>query len=816
MFRSQTWFSPRVYFAALILGLAPIAGRTQAPVCQISPSSDGVQIVTGAGKVELQLIDPGILRVDAEPEGRTSPRTLVMEPALKSYARASVSLDVANQTVRISSPKLQASVSCTPKIDIAVHDGQGSPLIQQDDALGQAAGRRADFLFQRGENHYGMSGLGRRDDGEGLLRPNGAEVRAGDQGEIGGPWFFTTRFGVLIDSDGGDFDTRDGWIEFSGDSREDVEYFVIVGPPMDSISGLAMLTGRPPLPPKWTLGFLNSQWGSNEAELKQVVSSYRAKHIPIDGFILDFDWKAWGEDNYGEWRWNSTSGTGNFSPDKFPDGASGVFAKEMREQGIKLAGILKPRILLYKPGSTTQLDEAASYAEAHHLWYPGEPPLIDYFTHRSARDLDFSNSDTRAWYWKHLEPAFDAGMVGWWNDEADITNGVRGQPFYFDNFQFLNMGRMIYDGQRGHSKLRVWSLNRNGYVGAQRYGYAEWSGDIQTGFQSMQHQRMRMLATLDLGQPHWSMDSGGFFGHPTDENYARWIEFAAFVPIDRVHGELHEYRQPWIYGPVAEAAATKAIRLRYKLLPYIYSYERTDTETGIGLVRPLFWAFPDDPRVANYGAAWMFGDALLVSPVVEPGESDHKVYLPAGKWFDYFRGTQFAGGNTIDYPVDAKTWSDIPVFVREGSIVATQVPEDFVGQHPVSEVTLDVFPSQRRAQFVSYDDDGQTYGYERGDYYRQVIGATKEHDRVDVSIDKPAGSFHSSLRSYLIRIHGAAAKAVTLNGSGLSRATQQGAEPAPPENQWTTGHDRFGPVTTLRIPAAQASSIVIEGEQTAQ
>jgi alpha-glucosidase (family GH31 glycosyl hydrolase) len=252
---------------------------------------------------------------------------------------------------------------------------------------------------------------------------------------------------------------------------------------------------------------------------------------------------------------------------KFPDGASGDFAKELRSEGIKLAGILKPRILLYKKGSTSEMHEAAAYAQAHDLWYPDEPMSTDYFTGRPTRDLDFSKAETRSWYWKHLEPAFDAGMLGWWNDEADNAGVGGGRTFTFDNFQFLNMERALYDGQRGHSNLRVWSLNRNYYLGAQRYGYAEWSGDIQSGFQSMQYQRMRMLATLDAGEPHWSMDTGGFFGHPTPENYARWIEFATFVPIDRVHGDKGEKRQPWVYGPVAEAAATKAIRLRYELLP---------------------------------------------------------------------------------------------------------------------------------------------------------------------------------------------------------------------------------------------------------
>ncbi len=145
-----------------------------------------------------------------------------------------------------------------------------------------------------------MSGLDRLDNRGGLWRNNGAEVRAGSQGEGGAPFFFTTACGVLVDSDGGTVFTRDGMADFTGISRPDAEYFVVVGRPMEVMAGMSWLSGRPPLPPKWTLGFLNSQWGADEKELRGIIAQYRAQRIPIDAFILDYDWKAWGEDNYGE------------------------------------------------------------------------------------------------------------------------------------------------------------------------------------------------------------------------------------------------------------------------------------------------------------------------------------------------------------------------------------------------------------------------------------------------------------------------------------------------------------------------------------
>ena len=781
-----------------VLGALRLAAVAPSNDCHLEERPGKILVATtAAGTVELELLRTSILRVDVRLAGKSSPRTLVLDPALAGATNINATLSRAEDFAQLSASGIRAVVHCGPPLRIEVFNEAEEKLVEQVDLFGQAGWHSVNLFHRAGENLYGMSGLSMHENGGGLLRNNGAAIAAGVQGESGAPWFFTTRFGVLFDSDGGGFDTRDDEVRFWGDSRDDMEYFVMAGRPFQVIHALADLTGHSPMPPKWTLGFMNSQWGSDESEVKNIIATYRQKHIPIDVFIMDYDWKAWGEDNYGEWRWNSTSSTESAAPNKFPDGASGLFGKQMLEQGIHLGGILKPRVLLYKKGSTTDMHEAAAYAQTHGFWYPEDHPGNDLFVPQPARNIDFSNAAARAWFWQHLEPAFNTGIVAWWNDEADYAN----------NFQFFNMGRSLYEGQRGYSNLREWSINRNYYLGAQRYGYAEWSGDIQTGFGSMAHQRARMLATLNTGEPHWSMDAGGFFGHPSPENYTRWIEFAAFVPIDRVHGDNNEKRQPWVYGPTAEAAAAAALRLRYELLPYLYSYERSATETGVGIVRPLLWAYSDDSRVADDTDAWMFGDAFLVSPVVQQGESGHSVYLPAGTWYDYFRGTKIEGGKTIRYSVDPQTWKDIPLFVRQGSIIASQPVQDYIGQKPAAEVTLDIFAGPRQAAFIYYDDDGNTYAYEKGAYYRQPITAVDAAGGAHIQIEAPQGSYRPALRTYVVRVHGIRASAVTVNGSSLP-AVQQLPDVGE-STAFAASNDRFGAVTTLRIPASQASKITL-------
>ena len=791
-----------LFVCALLLGVCSPSGAQQASGVRFSELPDGVEVAVGSSLLDVQILENGVAAVHVRPDGKQTPRTLVIAPHPPLRAAAAVTRTERHGVYSLSASGISVQIDEIKPFRIAFLGPAGQHLLTSLDPFAQARASGVTMQHAAGDVLYGIHGLGREDTRIGLTRNDGGHVAAGIQGDSGGPLIFSPHYALLVDSDGGDFTTRPGSFTFRHSSRPDVEYFVFAGPPLETMAALSRLVGPPPLPPKWTLGFLNSQWGSTQAEVERIVARYRQEKIPLDGFILDFDWKAWGEDNYGEWRWNSTSGPGNVAPDKFPDGASGEFARRLAAEGVKLGGILKPRILTRVDGHPDRPTEAAAYAAAHHFWYPGEDPAPDYFSHRPARDIDFNNPDARKWFWSHLLPAFRAGMAGWWNDEADVSGKT-----IFNNFQFLNMGRMLYEGQRSCSNVRVWSINRSFYLGASRYGYAGWSGDIKTGFANMAFQRRRMLAALDTGEFHWSMDSGGFSGHPSPENYARWLEFAAFVPIMRVHGELNEKRQPWVYGARAEAAARHAIDLRYQLLPYIYSYERLNTEGEVGLVRPLFWEFPSDARSAQQDTEWMFGDALLVAPVVTQGATSQNVYLPPGTWFDYASGRRYSGQENVEIAADAKTWKDIPLFVREGSIVATQPIEQYAGQRSIAEITLDIFPGRSTAAFTVYDDDGKTYNYEGGAYLRQQITAELKGSSVRVMVAGATGQYAGPLRSYLLRIH-EAARRVALNGrilrgvAGDSGLTNSGAG-------WALGQDRFGPVVLMHIPAGENKPMAI-------
>jgi len=444
-----------------------------------------------------------------------------------------------------------------------------------------------------------------------------------------------------------------------------------------------------------------------------------------------------------------------------------------------MVGIMKPRVLTQN--SDLKPTKAAAEATAHN-WWMAKKPYQDYFSHRLANDFDFSKPDLRKWYWERSKNMFDTGIAGWWNDEADDG---------FDSLGFFHMQESLFEGQESVSNQRVWSLNRNYYLGAQRFAFGTWSGDIRTGFQVMADQRTRMLLLTDIGQSHWSMDTGGFNGHPDPENYARWMEFAAVVPIMRVHGTFGQRRQPWEYGPIAEAAAKSAIRWRYEMLPSFYSWEHEASNTGIGIVRPLFWEFPENPRCANTVDSWMLGEQLLVSPVVVKGQSTKQISLPEGRWFSTSTGQGYDGGTTVVIPCDSSNWSDMPMFVRSGSILATQPVQQYSGELTIDTLTLDVWPDkQRLAMFEVYDDDGVTRNNERGEFFSQPVLAKWATGSVVMDLSEPKGSYRSSATTYRIRVHVPSVTSVKWNGTSIPFSKNSG-------------------VCTVEIPAGKAGQLQV-------
>ena len=782
----------RRHLAGLCLGLAlaPLgAGMAQTPPVPATTSpatpmdqtvNHDISIDTQGDRLLVRFVAPGIVHV--QHQHAAGAPTLVLDPAARLPAFDARRSDDGANGATLASERGSVRWDRQHRL-LRIDDAQQRPLLQIE--LDPATPATLSLRHDPRDALYGIGGYNATADAStGMLRSGKQLAMSGEQGHAGAPFVWSSAgYGVLLDSDGASFTLAPGTVSAVDTARPQTDYYILLGTPAQIFAELARLSGRTPLFPKWAMGFTNSQWGIDQQELLQIVDSYRARHIPLDNVTLDFDWKAWGVDDYGEFRWN---------PAKFPDGPGGALAKRLDARGIRLTGIMKPRIHV----DTVE----GRYASAHGFWVPDEKVSDDYFSHKPVKDIDFDLAAARDWYGKlAIKYGYDHGIAGWWNDEADTVGS---------DTEFMNMQRALYDSQRAVSDQRVWSINRNFWLGSQRYAYGLWSGDIDTGFASMAGQRARMLSAINVGAMQWGMDGGGFRnGTPTPENYARWIQFGAFTPIVRVHGELGQKRQPWVYGPVAEKAATDAIRLRYALIPYIYSYEHARHADGVGLVRPLLFDWPQDANVRNDVDSWLFGDWLLVSPVVEQGQTAKDIYLPAGRWTDWFSGKTYDGGQTIRLAIDSKTWSDIPLFVRDGAIIPTRAdPVDYVDERPLTELDVDVFPAAQCSTFDYYDDDGNTYGYEHGAYFLQPLSAQRRGDTVQLELGAASGSFKPALRHYLLKVHGGAAARVSgqlKSFPDLAALRQSGGE------GWASGRDRYGEVTWVRVTAGRAARITL-------
>ena len=747
----------------------------------------GAAVALYGGQLQLTMVRGNVLRVHFLPGGHASPPALVMSPRAPRVAVSPVTLRRSGERLVLQSRAMRVVFDRSTGT-LQVYRAHGAaPLLSQDFTYGLAHGTVAIAFSPKNAPLYGVHGFNAfQKAATGLLRIGRQLATAGSQGDAGAPLVWSTAgFAVLVDSQKTLFDLTPGLIQVLRQTRPDLDYYLIVGAPERIFATLDVLTGHAPLFPKWSFGFINSQWGINEGELLRIVHRYRALHIPLDAFSLDFDWKAWGQNNYGEFRWNTK---------KFPDAPSGKLDRELTALGVHLIGIMKPRIHI----NTVE----GQYATEHNLWIPGEKASLDYFSHKPVKTLDFDKAATRKWFFNPaLRHSFETGIVGWWNDEADETG---------DDKQFFNMERALYNGQRKYFKARVWSLNRNFWLGAQRYAYGLWSGDIRSGFASMAAQRQRMLSAIDVGEMWWGMDGGGFHLHPSAENYARWLEFDAFSPVCRVHGSYLQRRQPWIYGQTAARAATAALDLRYRLMPYIYSYAWQDHVSGVGLVRPLMFAWPHDPHVRNDYQAWLFGQWLLVSPVVHRHQRVKHLYLPPGTWTRFPSGKVYRGGRTYTLTLDDKNWMDIPLFIRQGAIIPTQPLMYYVGQHPVHTLTVEVYPAKRPTHFDYYDDNGETYAYEHGQYFLQRIGTQAREKSVELQLGKVKGTYKPALRRYMLVVHRVQAVAVSVNGHALVPAASVAALSGCTDVCWTRGHNHAGPLTFVDVPAGKAYHVSIE------
>jgi alpha-D-xyloside xylohydrolase len=516
---------------------------------------------------------------------------------------------------------------------------------------------------------------------------------------------------------------------FNGESRwtsqvgQRVSFFVIVGSSFDELyQGYRLLTGSVPMLPKAAYGYIQSkQRYTSQQEISDVARGYRERHLPADVMVVD-------------WFYFTKMGQMDMNPKFWPDPAG--MNDELHKLGFHSMISVWPR---FEPGSR-YYDTLLKNGWFEHLADGTPTDGLPY--DRAGSDIDTTNPDAAHWFWARIHENFmSKGFDSIWADETEPDLPPNGSYLhvgpgteYFNVYPYFHT-KALYDGFRCDLKeRRALILSRDAYFGAQHNGAIFWSSDIAPTWDTLKRQVPTGINFVASGMPYWSTDIGGWqylphthtperaplidpsdardnVGHYDDypELYVRWFEYATFQPNMRAHGSRN-FNEVWSYGKQAEPILEKYLRLRYELMPYIYSLGYSSHETGAPFMRGLFMDFGDDPKVANISDEYMFGPALLIAPVTEQGMTSRQVYLPSGvDWYNYWTNERVHGGQTVTVSAPIDT---LPIFVRAGSILPIGASIESTNE---KQAIAKVFVYRGAdGDFTLYNDDGQTYAYEAG------------------------------------------------------------------------------------------------------
>ena len=551
---------------------------------------------------------------------------------------------------------------------------------------------------------------------------------------------------------------------FSSEAGQQVDYYFVYGNNMDEvIGGYRNLTGKAPIVPKWALGFWQSRERyKTQQEILSTVDEFRKRKIPIDNIVLD--WSYWKE---AEW------GSQDFDETRFPapDSMIDVLHKKYNTQimisvwpkfyeGISTYNEFDKNGWLYK----------RNIADRQRDWI-GKGYTSTFY--------DAFNENARKGFWNLInKKIYTKGIDAWWMDasEPDILSNVDpakrklqmsptalGTAAEYLNAYPLQNAKGIYEGQRSTDpNKRVFLLTRSGFAGSQRYAAAIWSGDIGSTWHDM---KMQITAGVNFsmsGLPYWTMDIGGFvvpkkFEKPNEESLeewralmTRWTQFGAFVPLFRSHGQF-PYREVFNTAPETHPAYQSFLyydKLRYRLMPYIYSLAGAAYHDNYTLMRGLVMDFATDTAVLNIGDQYMFGPSLLINPVYEYKATQRRLYLPkCAGWYDLYSGKWYAGAQNISAEAP---YERMPVFVKAGSIVPFGPELQYTSEKPADTITLNIYTGAD-ASFNLYEDEAINYNYEKGAF--AIIPIKYNEATKTVTVGDRKGSFSGMLQKRTFRIN---------------------------------------------------------------
>lgn len=731
-----------------------------------SPINNGAKFKFENASLEVQFLTPDMARLTWQPGLLPVPYAIDQQ----GWDEIQLDLEKTSHGWVLSTPELAISVKSDGGVTFHYHQRtlrtELPPLFQ---GKGDQAGWTARIEPITGQHIYGLG------DQAGPFNLNGVrrQLWNSDPGGSFGPEtdpIYMPLPVVCVQHTGGSYlvfyeNSFPGQVDFTSThpdpnpqtfqfTKGALRYYLIAGPIPQLIERFSQLTGRPELPPLWSLGYHQSRWGyKSEADIREVVAGFEENQLPLSAIHLDIDYM---------------DGYRVFSVDRerFPN--LDKLAQDLNLKDIKLVPIIDPAVKkdqdyqLYQQGVKKNVYcKLPNGKIMHGLVWPGWSAFPD-----------FTNPHTRAWWGEHYRSLLDRGMAGIWHDMNEPTSfsawggmalplstnhdleGTKGDHMQAHNLYALQMNRAGYEAlKRLRPERRPWLISRSGWVSQQRYAW-KWSGDTESSWGSL---RMTIANALGMGlsgQPYTGPDIGGFSGNPNAELHLRWFQMAAFLPFFRTHSAVGTARrEPWVYGEPYTSIIRNFLNLRYSLLPYFYSLAWQTHQSGIPMVRPLFWNHPNEPNLWGVDDAFLLGDNLLVAPVLEADARQRKITLPPGEWLDFWTDQIYQGPTEVEIDVDLE---HIPLLVRAGAILPLVNGKNL-------ELSIYSGKSEYSPQLEAlclYSDSGDGYGAWRLDRFIQ------RRDGEHVSIQwQQQGDYPFPYPEIEIKLHGLRAQKVWLDGN---------------------------------------------------
>lgn len=746
--------------ALFYLGILLVAQATPTALAQwnapntvvsFEKQADGLEVRQQEGVLRLRVNAPDVLHVTYTPAGTSAPprpgdRVVIK----KDWPAAQFDVSSTDKAVTLTTAKLKVVIE---RESGAMHylGADGAPLttdsnrsLRPVEVNGENT-FHAEVYFAIYGSHEGLYGLGQHQAGVWNYRGETVDLSQ-ENTNIAIPLLVSTNGYGIFWNNSSRSRVNNRFVHslyLSAEVADRIDYYFLYGPEPDQIIGhYRELTGQVPLFGRWAYGFwqCKNKYESQQ-EIEGVAARYRALHIPVDNIVQDWFWWV----TMGEMKWNP----------HYPDPQAMI--DKLHDEHFHLMVSVWP---YFRPGSDVydQFDRNG--------WFVAKMKAGGF--HPVGQALyDATNPEARKQYWDNIDTAlFQKGVDAWWLDTDEPETEGQEDNILVDHKLYLGSGARyanifplfhtegVSEGQQAASgNKRVFILSRSAYAGAQRYGVTAWSGDVLSDWVTFQRQIPAGLNYAISGMPYWTTDIGGFIsgGNLNDpkfrELFVRWFQFGTFSPIFRVHGTRNpSENELWSYGPDAQKILTDYDTLRYRLMPYIYSEAWQVTSNHSTLMRPLVMDWRTDVVAQNTGDEYLFGPAILVSPVYTQGVTSRAVYLPQAAWYDFWTGEKVEGAQHIQ--ADAPL-ARLPLYVRAGSIVPMGPAMEWATQKPADPIELRIYPGAD-GHFTFYEDENDNYDYQKGAH--ATIAIHWDDAAHTITFDARQGTFPGMLAGHTFHV----------------------------------------------------------------